>query len=249
MTKLQGKVAIVTGASKGIGAGIAKALAAEGAAVALNYASSVEDADRVVGEIGAGGGKAIAVRADIARASDVEQLFLTAKKELGVLDILVNNAGIYRFAPIDDFTESEFRLHFDLNVLALLLCTQQAVKNFGPNGGSVVNIGSAGTRVAIPTSAVYTATKAAVASITQVLSKELGPRNIRVNAISPGAVETEGLHAMGLVNSDAARDFVSKTPLGRMGQPQDVGSVAVFLASPDAGWITGEDILVSGGLR
>jgi len=249
MTRLQGKVAVVTGASKGIGAGIAKALAAEGAAVVVNYGSSPEGAEEVVREIRQGGGRAVAVRADVAKVGDVEQLFAEVKATFGSVDILVNNAGVYRFTPIEELTEVEFHRQFDTNVLGLLLATQQAVKHFGSEGGSVINIGSAAIEMAPPTSAVYTATKAAVVSITQVLSKELGPRKIRVNTIAPGGVETEGVHAMGLIGSEMERDMVARTPLGRMGQPEDIAPIAAFLASPDSRWITGEVILASGGLR
>ena len=202
MSKLQGKVAVVTGASKGIGAGIAKGFAAEGASVVVNYASSREGAERVVREIGERGGKAIAVQADVAKRADVERLFDETETAFGAVDILVNNAGVYRFAAIEAFSEEEFHRQFDTNVMGLLLATQQAVARFGPKGGSVINIGSGAPQLALPSTAVYTATKAAVASITQVLSKELGPRKIRVNAIAPGGVETEGVHDLGLIGSD-----------------------------------------------
>ncbi|AWN42936.1 SDR family NAD(P)-dependent oxidoreductase [Methylobacterium durans] len=249
MARLQGKVAVVTGASKGIGAEIARALAAEGAAVVVNYATSAEGAERVVRAVEERGGRAVAIRADVARAAEVEHLFAETKRVFGPVDILVNNAGIYRFAPIEAFSEEEYRRQFDTNVLGLLLATQQAVGQFGPEGGSVINIGSAATALAPPATAVYTATKAAVAAITQVLAKELGPRRIRVNTISPGGVETEGVHTLGLIGSDMERDMVARTPLGRMGQPEDIAALAVFLASPESRWITGEDILASGGLR
>ncbi|KAB1075980.1 glucose 1-dehydrogenase [Methylobacterium planeticum] len=249
MSKLNGKVAVVTGASKGIGAGIAKAFAAEGAAVVVNYAASREGADRVVRAITEAGGRAVAVQADVARRADVERLFAETKAAFGAVDILVNNAGVYRFAPIEDFAEDEFDRQFGTNVKGLLLATQQAVAAFGPEGGSIINIGSAATQVALPATAVYTATKAAVDSITRVLSKELGPRRIRINTIAPGGVETEGVHDLGLIGSEMERDMVSKTPLGRLGQPQDIAPIAVFLASADSGWLTGEVIVASGGLR
>ena len=249
MGKLQGKVAVVTGASKGIGAGIAKALAAEGASVVVNYAASREGAERVVREITERGGKALAVQADVAKRADVERLFDEAARAFGTVDVLVNNAGVYRFASIEGFSEDEFHRQFNTNVMGLLLATQQAVARFGPGGGSIINIGSGAPLLALPNTAVYTATKAAVASITQVLSKELGTRKIRVNTIAPGGVETEGVHDLGLIGSDLERDMVSKTPLGRIGQPQDIAPIAVFLASADSGWITGEVILASGGMR
>ncbi len=249
MSKLTGKVAVVTGASKGIGAGIAKALAEAGAAVVVNYASSRESADRVVAEIQGKGGKAVAVQGDVAKGPDVKRLFAETLKSFGRVDILVNNAGVYRFAPLPEITEEEFRRQFDTNVLGLILATQEAASHFGPEGGSVINIGSTATRVALPGSAVYTATKAAVDSITHVLSKELGPRKIRVNAINPGMVETEGVHQMGILESDLAKDLVAQTPLGRIGQPEDIGPIAVFLAAADSGWLTGETLFASGGVR
>jgi 3-oxoacyl-[acyl-carrier protein] reductase len=249
MSKLAGQVAVVTGASKGIGAGIAKELAAAGAAVVVNYASSKEGADRVVAEITGSGGKAIAVQGDVSKAADVKRLFAEAKKAFGTLDVLVNNAGVYQFAPLEDVTESEFHRQFNTNVLGLILATQEAVKHFGDNGGSVINIGSTVTRLGMPGTTVYTATKGAVDAITHVHSKELGPRNIRVNSINPGGVETEGTHTMGMIGSDMEKQLVAQTPLGRMGQPGDIATIAVFLASADAGWLTGEILLASGGLR
>jgi 3-oxoacyl-[acyl-carrier protein] reductase len=249
MSKLAGKVAVVTGASKGIGAGIAKGLAAAGAAVVVNYASSKEGADRVVAEITGSGGTAIAVQGDVSKAADVKRLFAEAKKAFGTLDVLVNNAGVYQFAPLEDVTESEFHRQFNTNVLGLILATQEAVKHFGDNGGSVINIGSTVTRLGMPGTTVYTATKGAVDAITHVHSKELGPRNIRVNSINPGGVETEGTHTMGMIGSDMEKQLVAQTPLGRMGQPGDIATIAVFLASADAGWLTGEILLASGGLR
>jgi 3-oxoacyl-[acyl-carrier protein] reductase len=249
MNKLTDKVAVVTGASKGIGAGIAKRLAAEGAEVVVNYASSKEDADRVVAQIQQRGGKAVAVHADVSKAADVKRLFAETKRAFGKLDVLVNNAGVYQFAPLAEITEEQFHRQFNTNVLGLLLATQEAAKLFGENGGSIINIGSTASRVTPPTSAVYTATKGAVDAITQVLSKELGPKKIRVNSINPGMVETEGVHAAGFVGSDFQKQFQAQTPLGRIAQPDDIAPIAVFLASGDSGWLTGETILASGGLR
>ncbi len=249
MSSLSGKVAVVTGASKGIGAGIAKALAAAGAAVAVNYASSREGADRVVAAITEAGGRAIAVQGDVSKLADVQRLFAETREQLGALDVLVNNAGVYQFQPLEAVTEQEFHRLFDTNVLGLLLATQEAAKHFGPAGGSVINIGSVVSRIAPPGSAVYTATKAAVTAITQVLAKELGPRKIRVNSINPGGVETEGTHAMGMIGGDLEKQIVAQTPLGRMGQPDDIAPVAVFLASAASGWLTGEELIASGGVR
>ena len=249
MNKLKDKVAVVTGASKRIGAGIAKRLAAEGAEVVVNYASSKEDADRVVAQIQQRGGKAVAVQADVSKAADVKRLFAETKRAFGKLDVLVNNAGVYQFAPLAEITEEQFHRQFNTNVLGLLLATQEAAKLFGENGGSIINIGSTASRVTPPTSAVYTATKGAVDAITQVLSKELGPKKIRVNSINPGMVETEGVHAAGFVGSDFQKQFQAQTPLGRIAQPDDIAPIAVFLASGDSGWLTGETILASGGLR
>lgn len=249
MGKLAGKVAVVTGASKGIGAGIAKSLAAEGASVVVNYASSKEGADRIVAEIGSKGGKAIAVQGDVAKAADVKRLFAETKKAFGQIDILVNNAGMYQFTPLEEITEETFHRLFNTNVLGLLLTTQEAAKHFGPDGGSIINIGSTVTALNPPTSTVYTATKGAVDSITHVLAKELGPRKIRVNSINPGMVETEGVHTAGFIGSDFQTQLESQTPLGRIGQPDDIAPIAVFLASSDSGWLTGETLLASGGLR
>jgi 3-oxoacyl-[acyl-carrier protein] reductase len=247
--KLNGKVAVVTGASKGIGAGIAKHLAAEGAAVVVNYASSKKGADQVVDEISKRGGKAIAVQGDVAKKKDIERLFTEAKKAFSKIDILVNNAGVYDFKPLEEVTEQEFHREFNTNVLGLLLATQQAVKHFGAEGGSVINISSTATAVTPPMSAIYTGTKGAVDGITRVLAKELGPKKIRVNAINPGGVETEGFRAMGFSGSDFEKQMIALTPLGRLGQPDDIGPVAAFLASPEAGWITGEVIYVAGGMQ
>ena len=247
--KLIGKVAVVTGASKGIGAEIAKQLAAEGAAVVVNYASSKQGADRVVAEIVRGGGKAVAVQADMTRQDQIERLFAEAKQAFGKLDVLVNNAGIYEFAPIEEVTAEHFHKQFDLNVLGLLLATKEAVKHFGAEGGSIVNTSSVVATSAPPNTSVYSATKAAVNAITRSLAQELGPRHIRVNSINPGLVETEGVHAAGISESDFRKQVEAQTPLGRIGQPQDIAPAAVFLASNDSAWITGESFYISGGLR
>jgi 3-oxoacyl-[acyl-carrier protein] reductase len=249
MSKLTGKVAVVTGASKGIGADIAKGLAKEGAAVVVNYASSKEGADRVVAEITGKGGKAVAVQGDVSKAADVKRLFAETKKEFGKLDVLVNNAGVYQFAALEEFTEEQFHQMFNTNVLGLLLATREAAKHFTTEGGSVINIGSTATALNLPTAVVYTATKGAVDSVTAVLSKELGPKKIRVNSINPGMVETEGVHTAGFVGSDFQKNFEAQTPLGRIAQPADITPIAVFLASTDSGWLTGETLLASGGLR
>jgi 3-oxoacyl-[acyl-carrier protein] reductase len=248
MSKLKGKVAVVTGASKGIGAAIAKSLAAEGAAVVVNYASSKAGADAVVADIVAAGGEAVAVRGDVASAADAQGIVDAAVTRYGRLDILVNNSGVYGFAPIENVTEAEFHRHFNTNVLGLLLTTQAAVKHLG-EGSSIINIGSVVTRVTPPGSAVYSGTKGAVDAITGVLSRELGARKIRVNALNPGMVETEGTHSAGFIGSDFAAGTVAQTPLGRLGQPDDIASIAVFLASDDSHWLTGEHLLAGGGLR
>ena len=247
--KLDEKVAIVTGASKGIGAAIAKHLAAEGAAVVVNYSSSKEGADRVVDEIAKQGGKAIAVRANIARKVDIERLFAETKKAFGKLDILINNAGVYEFVPLENVTEEHFHKHFDVNVLGPLLATQEAAKYFGSEGGSIINISSSASVSAPAVASVYSATKAALDTITKSLAKELGPRKIRVNAINPGMVETEGVRAGGFLGSDFQKMFEAQSALGRIGQPDDIAPAVVFLASPDAKWITGETLVVSGGYR
>jgi 3-oxoacyl-[acyl-carrier protein] reductase len=247
--KLTGKVAVVTGASKGIGAAIAKHLAAEGAAVVVNYASSKEGADRVVGTIVSNGGQAIAVGANVAKLAEIERLFSETKRAFGRLDILVNNAGIYEFSPIEGVTEGHFHKQFDLNVLGLILASQEAAKHFGPEGGSIVNISSVASSTAPPNTSVYSATKAAVDAVTRSLAKELGSRNIRVNAINPGMVETEGVRAAGITESDFRKQVEAQTPLGRIGQPEDIAPAAVFLASADASWITGETLVVAGGFR
>lgn len=249
MGRLTGKVTIVTGASKGIGAGIAKALGAAGAAVVVNYASSKEGADRVVGEITGNGGKAIAVQGDVSKAADVKRLFNETKKAFGSLDLLVNNAGVFEFEPIEAVTEDEFHREFNTNVLGSILTIQEALKHFGPDGGSIINISSVASMSPVPNSVVYAASKSALDSITRELAVELGPRKIRVNTIAPGGVETEGVHRIGFIGSDFERQMVAETPLGRFGQPEDIARVAVFLASEDAGWVTGERITVSGGYR
>jgi 3-oxoacyl-[acyl-carrier protein] reductase len=248
VAKLTGKVAVVTGASKGIGAAIAKALAAEGASVVVNYASSQADADAVVASITQAGGKAAAVRGDVSKAADAQGIIDAAIETYGRLDVLVNNSGVYEFAPLENITEAHFHKHFNVNVLGLLLTTQAAAKHLG-EGGSIVNIGSVVSRVTPPGSAVYTATKGAVDAITGVLARELGPRKIRVNSVNPGMVVTEGATAAGFIESDMATSIVSQTPLARLGQPDDIARVAVFLASDDAGWLTGETLLAGGGLR
>ena len=248
MSKLTGKVAVVTGASKGIGAGIAKALAAEGAAVVVNYASSKAGADAVVDAIVSAGGQAVAVGGDVSKAEDAKGIIEAAIENFGRLDILVNNSGVYQFAPIEEVTEELFHKTFNVNVLGLLLTTQAAVKHLG-EGGSIINIGSVVSRITPPGSTVYTGTKGAVDAITGVLSRELGARKIRVNSINPGMVETEGTHTAGFIGSDFETGVVGQTPLGRLGQPGDIANVAVFLASDDSGWLTGEQLLAGGGLR
>ncbi len=247
--KLANKVAVVTGASKGIGASIAIHLAAEGAAVVVNYASSRAGAEKVVAEITAKGGRAIAVQADVSKKADIDRLFAETSKAYGKLDILVNNAGIYEFSPLEVINEEHFHKQFNLNVLGLLLTTQEAVKLIGPEGGSIINISSVVSSLTPPGSSVYSATKASVDAITKVLTKELGARKIRVNAINPGMVETEGAHAAGFIESDFRKQIQADTPLGRIGQPQDIGAVAAFLASDDSSWLSGETIVVAGGLK
>lgn len=248
-SKLAGKVAVVTGASKGIGASIARHLAAEGAAVVVNYASSREAAEKVVAEIQGSGGKALAVHGDLSRPDDVSRLFAETKSAFGKVDILVNNAGIYSFATLDQIDADHFRRQFDLNVLGLLLATKEAVALFPESGGSVINISSVVSTGRFPGAAVYSGTKGAVDAITRSLAAELGPRGIRVNAINPGMVETEGVHAAGIAESDMRKQIEATTPLGRIGQPQDIATAAVFLASADSSWITGETLVISGGLR
>jgi 3-oxoacyl-[acyl-carrier protein] reductase len=247
VSKLKGKVAVVTGASKGIGAAIAKALAAEGASVVVNYASSKEGAEKVVSAITAAGGKAVAVAGDVSKAAGAQGIIAAAVKNYGRLDVLVNNSGVYEFAPLEAVTEDSFHRQFNINVLGLLLTTQAAVKHLG-EGASIINIGSAVSRITPPNSSVYTATKGAVDAITGVLARELGPKRIRVNSINPGIVETEGTHSAGFIGSDFEKGAIAQTPLGRIGQVGDIASLAVFLASSDSGWLTGDQLLASGGL-
>jgi 3-oxoacyl-[acyl-carrier protein] reductase len=247
--KLNGKVAVVTGASKGIGAGIAKQLAAEGAAVVVNYVSSKTDADKVVDEITKRGGKAIAVQGNVAKKAEVERLFAAAKKAFGKIDILVNNAGVYDFVPLEQVTEEHIHKLFDVNVVGLLLATQEGIKHFDSDGGSIINIGSLASSLTPPTAVVYNATKGGVDAITRTLAKELGPRKIRVNSINPGMVVTEGAVAGGYTEGEMRKAFEAQTPLGRIGQPHDIGPAAVFFASDDSKWITGETLIIAGGLR
>jgi 3-oxoacyl-[acyl-carrier protein] reductase len=248
MSKLNGKVAIVTGASKGIGAAIAKSLAAAGASVVVNYASSKDGAQKVVADITDAGGKAVAVKGDVSKSADAKGIVDAAIEHYGKLDILVNNSGVYAFSPLEDITEDEFHRQFNINVLGLLLTTQAASKHMG-EGSSIINIGSVVSRITPPGSAIYTGTKGAVDAITGVLSRELGPRKIRVNALNPGMVETEGTHSAGFIGSDFETGTVAQTPLGRLGQPNDIASIAVFLASDDSAWLTGEQLLAGGGVR
>ena len=248
MSKLKNKVALVTGASKGIGAAIAKALAADGASVVVNYASSKAGADAVVNDIVKAGGKAVAVQGDVSKAADAQAIVDAAIKHYGRLDVLVNNSGVYEFAPIEAITEEHYDRQFNVNVRGLLLTTQAAVKHLG-EGASIINIGSVVSRVVPENTVVYTATKGAVDAITGVLSKELGPRKIRVNALNPGMVETEGTHAVGAIGSDFEKQQAANTPLGRIGQPNDIASIAVFLASDDSYWLTGERLYAGGGAR
>lgn len=249
MSKLNGKVALVTGASKGIGAAIAKELAANGAAVAVNYSSSPDGAKKVVAEIEAAGGKAFAVQANVADPAAIAGLVETVARELGPIDVLVNNAGVYEFAPLEAINPEHFHKQFNLNVLGLLLTTQAVVAQAPKTGASIINIGSVVGKMSAPNGSVYSATKGAVDSITVSLSKELGPRGIRVNALNPGLIVTEGTHGAGIVGSDFEANAVAGTPLGRIGQPGDVATVAAFLASDDAGWLTGQTIYASGGFR
>lgn len=248
MDRLAGKVAVVTGASKGIGAGIAKALAAEGASVVVNYASSKAGADAVVAAITAAGGRAVAVGGDVSKAADAQGIIDAAVETYGRIDILVNNSGVYEMAPIEAFTEAQFHRQFDINVLGPLLMTQAALKHLG-EGASIINVSSVVTTITPPGSAVYSGTKGAIDAITGVLARELGPRKIRVNAINPGIVITEGTHAAGIAGSEFETALVAQTPLGRAGKPEDIASIAVFLASDDSGWLTGERIVASGGMR
>jgi 3-oxoacyl-[acyl-carrier protein] reductase len=247
--KLSGKVAVVTGASKGIGASIAEHLASEGATVVVNYASSKTDADQVVDRITKRGGTALAVQANVAKQADIERLFAETKKTFGRLDILVNNAGVYEFSPLENITEEHYQRHFDLNVHAVLFVSQAALKLFNSAGGSIINMSSVVSTMAFPNAAVYSGSKAAVDAITRSLAAELGPRRIRVNAIRPGMVETEGTRSAGITESDMRKQVEAQTPLGRIGQPRDIANLAVFLASDDSSWITGETFLISGGYR
>jgi 3-oxoacyl-[acyl-carrier protein] reductase len=249
MGKLTGKVAVVTGASKGIGASIAEHLAAEGASVVVNYASSKAGADAVVKRIVDQGGKAVAVQGDVSKLADIERLFAETKTKYGKLDILVNNAGIYEFAPLADITPEHFHRQFDLNVLGLILTTQAAVKLIGPEGGSIINISSIVGQMPVGAAPVYSATKAAVDALTVALSQELGKKKIRVNSLNPGMVETEGLHSGGLAESDFRKMLEGSTPLGRIAQPEDIAKAAVFFASDEAGWVTGQALLLAGGQR
>lgn len=249
MGKLAGKVAVVTGASKGIGAGIAKELAAQGASVVVNYASSKEGADKVVAEIAKAGGKAIAVGGSVAKAAGIDGLFAAAKKAYGKVDILVNNAGVYAFSPLEEISEEEVDRIFDTNVKGLLLATKAGVALFPPEGGSVINIGSVVSEATPPGSSVYSGTKGAVDAITRVFAKELGPKKIRVNAVNPGPVSTEGFKSAGFEGSDFEKGMLQGTPLGRIGQPDDIASVVAFLASDDARWITGSLLQAAGGMR
>src|SRR5215813_13155514 len=247
--KLNGKVAVVTGASKGIGAGIAKAFAAQGASVVVNYASAKQDADRVVDEISKRGGKAIAIQGSVAKKAEVERLFAESEKAFGKIDTLVNNAGVYEFTPLEEATEKQFHRMFDTNVLGILLATQEALKHFNADGGSIINVGSLASSLTPPTGVIYNATKGAVDAITRTLAKELGPRKIRVNSINPGMVVTEGTVAGGYTEGDMRNFMESQTPLGRIGQTEDVAPATVFFASDDSNWITGETLLIAGGLR
>ncbi|KQR71202.1 SDR family NAD(P)-dependent oxidoreductase [Pedobacter sp. Leaf176] len=248
MNRLKNRVAIVTGASKGIGASIARHLAAEGAKVVVNYASSKEDADKVVRTITDNGGSAIAVQGDVSNQADVSRLFEETKEAFGTLDILVNNAGIYQYLPIEQVSENSFHQQFNINVLGAILTIQGALKLFGDRGGNIINISSGASNTPLPTGSVYSATKAALDAVTIALSKELSGRNIRINSILPGVVETEGSHSAGFIGSEFEAKLVATTPLGRTGQPEDIAKVAVFLSSDEAAWITGEKISVSGGI-
>jgi 3-oxoacyl-[acyl-carrier protein] reductase len=249
MSVLRGKVVIVTGASKGIGAGIARAFASAGASVVVNYATSREDAERVVREIAAVDGKAIAVQADVSVADEVRRLFAEAKRAFGPVDVLINNAGVFKFDPLEEVTEAEFHREFNTNVLGTILAVQEAVKQFGPEGGSIINIGSLVSSKVVAGSLVYSATKHALDGVTRVLAAELGPRNIRVNSINPGPVDTEGARRTGVIDGDWGKQLIAETPLGRFGQPDDIARLALVLASPDAGWVTGQTLVASGGLR
>lgn len=247
MSNLKGKVALVTGASKGIGASIAKHLAQAGASVVVNYASSKDGADKVVAEITKAGGKAIAVKGDVGKSADITALLKETKKAYGKLDILVNNAGVFQFQPLAEATEAEYKRQFDTNVFGTLFVTKEALNYFPEEGGSVINLSSIVADNPVPASVIYSATKGAVDTITVALARELGPRKIRVNAVAPGGVETEGTHTLGMIGSDFEKQIVAGTPLGRLGQPEDIARAAVFLASSDSGWVTGQTVKVSGG--
>ncbi|GBD47049.1 glucose 1-dehydrogenase [Methylopila sp. Yamaguchi] len=249
MSELKGKTAIVTGASKGIGAGIARAYGAAGAAVVVNYASDKAGADRVVADIQAAGGRAVAVQGDVSKEADVLRLFDETEAAFGRPNVLVNNAGVYQFGAIEDLTVEHYRRQFDINVLGSLLGIREAAKRFGPEGGAIVNVSSVASRGVYPTVSVYSATKAAVDHFTRILAAELGPKKIRVNAVNPGGVETEGTHAAGVIGSEFEQQMIASTPLGRLGQPDDIAKVAVFLASDASGWVTGETLAASGGQR
>lgn len=249
MGKLQGKVAVVTGASKGIGAAIAKAYAAEGAAVVVNYASDKAGADRVASEIKASGGKALALQGDVAKAGDVERLFAVTKESFGGVDIVVNNAGVYQFVPIEEVNDAEFHRQFNINVLGALLVAQQGAKHIGPQGGAIVNVGSIISENPLPGASIYAATKGALDTMSLALARELAPRNIRVNTIAPGGVETEGTRSAGIVGTEFEQAMIARTPFGRLGQPEDIAKVAVFLASDDSAWLTGERISAGGGFN
>jgi 3-oxoacyl-[acyl-carrier protein] reductase len=248
MSKLSGKVAIVTGASKGIGAAIAKALAAAGASVVVNYASSKTGADNVVAAVAKADGKAIAVGGDVSKAAEAQGLVAAAVKNYGRVDILVNNSGVFAFAPLEAVTEEEFHRHFNINVLGMILVTQAAVKHMG-EGGSIINISSGVSHVTPAGSTVYTGTKAAMDGIGGVWARELGPRKIRVNTINPGMVETEGATTGGFIGSDFEKELIAQAPLGRTGQPADIADIAVFLATDDSRWLTGEKLMATGGIR
>jgi 3-oxoacyl-[acyl-carrier protein] reductase len=247
--KLTGKVAVVTGASKGIGAGIAKQLASEGASIVVNYASAKADADRVVSEITSKGGNAVAIQASLSSEADIKRLFSEAKKAFGRIDILVNNAGVYEFSPLDGVSEEHYRRQFDLNVYGLVLASKEAANYFDGDGGSIINISSVVSKLSPPHATIYSATKAAVDSVTRSLAKELGPRRIRVNAINPGMVITEGVRSAGFEGSDFQKDLEARTPLGRIGRVEDIAPAAVFFASSDSSWITGETLVIAGGLN
>ena len=249
MGKLEQKIALITGGNSGLGLATAKQFADEGASVVVNYASSKSDADKTVDEIAKAGGRAVAVQGSVAKKAEVEKLFAAVQSAFGKIDTLVNNAGVYEFVPLENVTEQQFHRMFDTNVLGMILVTQEAVKHFKSEGGSVINIGSLAGSLTPPTGVVYNATKAAVDAITRTLAKEFGPRKIRVNAIDPGMVITEGSVAGGFIEGEFRKNLESQTPLGRIGQPDDIASAAVFFASDDSAWMTGETLVIAGGLR